>query len=140
MSIKLIIFFLGVQSSYSENIEVPAEEFGDTVQWIITDEKVWRVKTFALDQDVHPYLIAPVQELSIDPVDLAFSNTEKHYGDVIVRSIVLQTEAGVEDLRHDLAAAGLDPNLNVSPSGFLFWTPEGTNYSTKSAPRSDQAN
>ena len=70
-----------------------------------------------------------------DLVRLARTNTEKHYGDVLTEGYVISTEEGVDGLRRGLTDRGLSPHLEISDSGFLFWTPEGTHYRTKSQPK-----
>src|SRR5207245_4972487 len=49
----LVLAVLSVQSSYRNNTEKPASDVCDTVQWWITPDNTWRIKTFALDHDIH---------------------------------------------------------------------------------------
>ena len=83
MKMTLIICFLTVKSSYLENTEVPTDGIGDTIQWVITDQSVWRVKTFSLDEDVHPYKLSAQKFSEAEWIDFAQSNNAKHYGDVV---------------------------------------------------------
>lgn len=54
MKTVLVIFFLSVQSSYSGNTEIAATpESFDTVQFYESNGSVWRIKTYAQDEDVH---------------------------------------------------------------------------------------
>jgi hypothetical protein len=130
--VKLVIFFLNVQSSYSANTEEPAtDEAFDTVQFFESDAGSWRIKTFATDQDVHTWHLGTVADI----VALARANTEKHYGDVLVEGYILESQAGIEGLRHELADRGLSTHLEISAAGFVFWAPEGTQYRTKSRPQ-----
>jgi hypothetical protein len=132
MNSTLVIFFLSVQSSYARNTESEAtEEAFDTVQFYESDRGCWRIKTYATDQDVHAWFLGNDVE---DIVALARSNTEKHYGDVLTEGYVLRTDAGVDGLRRELAERGLPEHLEISDSGFVFWTPEGSRYRTKSKP------
>jgi hypothetical protein len=132
MDTFLIIFFLGIRSSYANNKELPATaDVFDTVQFYAAGDKAWRIKTFASDEDVHTWALDRPQDI----VDLATSNTEKHYGDVITEGYVLRTEAGVDGLRNELLSRGLSPTLECSESGLVFWAPEGTSYRTKSVPQ-----
>ena len=85
MKMTLIICFLTVKSSYLENTEVPTDGIGDTIQWVITDQSVWRVKTFSLDEDVHPYKLSEQKFSEAEWIDFAQSNNAKHYGDVVNR-------------------------------------------------------
>ncbi|MDI1447696.1 hypothetical protein [Polyangium sp. 6x1] len=129
--ITLVVFFLSVQSSYAENTEVPATaDVFDTVQFVESETGCWRIKTFAADQDVHPWHLGNTS----DCVALAHANTEKHYGDVLEKGYVLRTGEGIEGLRRELAERGLSTHLEVSPSGLVFCTPEGTRYRSKTTP------
>ena len=134
MKTTLIIFFLGIQSSYSENREEPIEGFADTVQWVITDERVWRIRTYAVDQDVHVHLVAKEIDPSIDYVTLAQANVEKHYGDVLNGKVILHSDKGVPGIEAHLVRHGLGAHLNMGQNGMLFWSPEGTDYRTRSHP------
>lgn len=56
MNSTLVIFFLSVQSSYAENTEADAtEDAFDTVQFYESERGSWRIKTYAVDQDVHAW-------------------------------------------------------------------------------------
>lgn len=128
----LIVFFLTVQSQYTENTEAPATpQSFDTVQFYAGGESSWRIKTFAVDQDVHIWSLGPYKA---DILELARTNTSKHYGDVLGNEVVIETEDGIEGLRRELRARGLDDNLELPPSGAVFWAPRGTRYRTKSRP------
>ncbi|WP_338849649.1 hypothetical protein V8J88_11370 [Massilia sp. W12] len=133
MKMVLVIFFLSVQSSYSENVETAASDTAfDTVQFYAADGKNWRIKTYAKDQDVH---IWSLDRNLADIVALARTNTEKHYGDVLTGGYIIETQEGLEGLRRALSARGLAPNLQLPPSGAVFWAPEGSHYRSKSVPK-----
>jgi hypothetical protein len=133
MKTVLVVFFLSTQSSYSENTEIAATEVAfDTVQFCAADGMNWRIKTYAKDQDVHIWSLG--KDVA-DIVALARANTEKHYGDVLREGYVIETEEGLEGVRRGLKARGLAPNLELPPSGAVFWAPEGTRYRTKSSPK-----
>nr|WP_315230194.1 hypothetical protein [uncultured Albidiferax sp.] len=133
METILVIFFLSVQSSYSNNTEIPAtEDAFDTVQFYAADGMSWRIKTYAQDHDVHIWSLG---ESTSDLVALARSNTEKHYADVLTKGHVIETEAGIEGVRRKLEERGLPSNLELPPSGAVFWAPPGTAYRSKSVPK-----
>lgn len=133
MNVVLVIFFLTVQSSYLSNSEAEAtKDSFDTVQFVATDNGAWRIKTYATDQDVHVWSIGASPK---NIVDLARQNTEKHYGDVLSRGYVIKSTAGIEGLRHELKKHGLSNDLEISELGFLFWTPAGSNYRSRSKPK-----
>jgi hypothetical protein len=131
METVLVVFRLAIKSSYAQNVELDAsaEEF-DTVQFYYGGVDCWRIKTFAVDQDVHVWNIGKVEDL----VAMARTNTEKHYGDVLSEGYILKSDSGLEGIRAELADRGLDAHLEVAKAGFAFWTPEGTNYRNKSRP------
>jgi hypothetical protein len=132
MKTTLIIFFLTVRSSYSADAEEAATaEAIDTVQFHQLESGGWRIKTYAMDQDVHVWSLGKVDDI----VSLAKSNTEKHYGDVLAEAYILESRSGIDGLRQELAVRGLSTHLEISDSGFVFWAPEGTRYRTKSTPQ-----
>lgn len=132
MKSVLVIFFLSVRSSYSANSELPAtDEAFDTVQFYAHDGMNWRIRTYAQDEDVHVWSLGPNVS---DIVSLARANTEKHYEDVLAEGYVIDTDDGLEGVRRELQERGLDPHLELPPSGAVFWAPAGTRYRTRSAP------
>lgn len=133
MKTVLVVFFLSIQSSYSENSEMDATDTAfDTVQFYAANGMNWRIKTYAKDQDVHIWSLG---ENVADIVTLARATTEKHYADVLREGYVIETEEGLDGVRRGLIERGLAPNLELPPSGAVFWTPEGTRYRTKSEPK-----
>ena len=133
MNVVLVIFLLTVQSSYRNNIESDAtEEAFDTVQFFATDKGAWRIKTYAMDQDVHVWSIASTSK---DVVGLAERNTDAHYGDVLSKHYVITAADGIEGLRRSLKEHALPDHLEISEAGFLFWAPAGTSYRTRSRPQ-----
>lgn len=134
MKITLIICFLTIKSSYLENNEVPTDDVGDTIQWVISDQNVWRIKTYSLDEDVHPHML-PAQDFSeAEWIDLAESSNAKNYGDVIEKTLILISSSGPEGLSKQLSNNGIGGKMNVGPNGLMFWSPEGTSYRSKSQP------
>ncbi len=131
MKAVLVLFLLSIKSSYVNDDESEAtDEQFDTIQFVQTDKGTWRIKTFAVDEDVHLWSI----EAADDIVELAVENTNKHYGDVIDEAFVIESEDGIEGLRKGLEKQGLSTHLEISPRGPLFWAPPGTQYKTKSSP------
>ena len=53
----LVLAILTVESSYVQEIERPATRVPDTVQFWFAPESDWRIKTFAIDHDIHAYRI-----------------------------------------------------------------------------------
>lgn len=74
----LLLAVLNIQSSYSRNIEESFDGSSgvpDTLQWWITPESAWRIKTYALDHDIHTHSVAAQPDF----IELARSNNRKHY-------------------------------------------------------------
>lgn len=132
MKATLVIFFLTIQSSYANDSESDATPTTfDTVQFYAAGDAAWRIKTYAMDEDVHFWSLGEQTE---DIVALARRSTEKHYGDVLAETCVIETEDGIEGLKRELASHGLETNLELPPFGAVFWAPAGTRYRTKSEP------
>jgi hypothetical protein len=132
----LLLAILSVQSSYLREVEVPLQQptdVPDTLQWWIGNDMVWRVKTFAVDHDIHAYSVGPP-----DPgtLELARTNNQKHYGDVIAAQHVLEfTDCGdAAEVTRVCGLAGLEPRVEVAALGFAFWRPDDTKYRTQSQP------
>lgn len=72
----LIVAPLTVSSSYGQNVEEPAGESFDTVQFFLPDggDAVYRVRTFALDHDIHVHQIGW-------PADSAHDRARTHLDD-----------------------------------------------------------
>ena len=59
----LILAVLTVESSYLQEVERPTKNVPDTVQFWFTPDSQWRIKTFAIDHDIHVHRIgAPGSE------------------------------------------------------------------------------
>jgi hypothetical protein len=131
----LLVFRLTVQSSYTEESEHEADdEHFDTVQWWLAPGQSWRIKTFAIDSDIHTHHLAgPVAESK------ARENTEKHYGEVIASSFVLKLAdlSDKQQVRKVMEEHGGAVALEVDRNGgrFAFWNPLRIKYSTKSQPQ-----
>lgn len=131
----LLIFFLNVESSYVQNIERGATGHGDTVQFMLLRGHAWRIKTYAMDQDVHVWSLGPMSGEEFQK--LARSNTEKHYGDVLVRMATVE-DAGdsVAGLRNALVRSALGGSLEAAhDEAFAFWVPQPGVYATRSKPQ-----
>jgi hypothetical protein len=132
MKTVLVIFFLTVQTSYLRDVETEAtDDTFDTVQFFSGERGCWRIKTYASDEDVHAWSIGAPDDI----VALARQNTEEHYGDLLSEGYIIETTEGIEGLRRELLERGLSDHLEISKSGFLFWTPAGTAYRSKSTPK-----
>jgi hypothetical protein len=131
----LVVAELSVASSYARNTEVTIIGTAppDTVQWWLDTSGCWRIKTFALDHDIHVYSLGKQDLASFRPYTL--ENTEKHYGDVISRLLVLEFPSlEPESTGAVLRKVGLGASLEVAPAGFAFWNPDGGRYRSQTRP------
>ncbi|MBL8021578.1 MAG: hypothetical protein JNM27_18045 [Leptospirales bacterium] len=136
MKTTIIIVILSVASSYSRNVEEPAATHYDTLQWWITPTQIFRIKTFALDSDLHVHTIKP--DATRDFVKIASENNQKHYGDITIRSVQIEIAGDLQaqDWRKILAAHKLSGRFETSTDKKIpFWNPDGRSYNTTTAPQ-----
>jgi len=131
----LLLAILNIRSSYSQNVERRAgrDEPPDTLQWWIGGDAVWRIRTFAVDHDIHTYRAEVVPDI----LEIAAENNLKHYGNIIESQYHLEfadcnDRADVENV---FAKTGLQPNLEVAGDRFAFWNPDQARYRTQTVPR-----
>ncbi len=133
MNGTLFVAILSVRSSYLRNVESPATETDvpDTVQWWLGSGGVWRIKTFALDHDIHTHSAG--QSLTLDQ---ARDNTERHYGDVIRRlaEVPIPEVDDESAVVSALEKAGLAPLFELASGRFVFWKPDRDRYYSQSTP------
>src|SRR5262245_38647949 len=109
----LVLAVLSVKSSYLREVEEPldgADDVPDTLQWWIGEDVAWRIKTYALDHDIHTH---SVDRGGHDLVALAQTNNRKHYGDVIASQHVLEFQdcTDAKEVRRVFKGVGLEPRL-----------------------------
>ena len=67
MKAVLVLFLLSIKSSYVNDDESEAtDEQFDTIQFVQTDKGTWRIKTFAVDEDVHLWSIEAADDMTFD--------------------------------------------------------------------------
>ncbi|KXI30847.1 hypothetical protein [Paraglaciecola hydrolytica] len=133
MEIVLIIFVLTIKGSYAENVEAPADGYNaDTVQFFIESNQAWRIKTFAIDQDVHVYSLGIPNETIEEKV---IASTERSYRDVLAKKYIIRSKAGIDGIKVELKKLNLSQDLEISNNGFAFWVPANTQYRTKTKPK-----
>jgi hypothetical protein len=133
----LVLAILNVKSSYLREVEELVSgplDVPDTVQWWIAADAAWRIKTFALDHDIHTHSIGVPKA---DLIRVAEDNTAKHYGDVInVRHLLHFVDVtNADEVAGVLRSADLAPRLEVAPGRFAFWKPDDAEYHTQSEPK-----
>ena len=130
----LLVYKLAIQSSYADNVEGEADDTHfDTVQWHVTADRAWRIRTFAVDDDVHLHEVAG----PVDPAALRES-TRRNYEDVVAEAF----EVTLPDLHDaDAVAAAMAPHggaeaLEVDRNGgrFAFWNPLGVRFVGRTEP------
>jgi len=130
----LIVGRLSVQSSYLRNEESPAaSEHFDTVQWFLGPTVAWRIRTYAVDCDIHLHRVDPVAGL----IELALQSTQSHYAEVLAELVrveltdCLNEAQASRELCAALGAAGWHYAEDLDMG---FWNPSELHYSTKSTP------
>jgi len=118
----LVLAVLNVKSSYLRDVEKSLEgedDIPDTLQWWIGPENAWRIKTFALDHDIHVYSVGPG---SAELVELTQENNAKHYGEVIACQHILAFKdcEDAKEVRRVFKKTGLSPRLEVATGRFAF--------------------
>jgi hypothetical protein len=131
----IVLSILMVQSSYIKNIELTLEsrdDIPDTVQWWISDQGSWRIKTFGLDHDIHPHFLGSADGLQ----EMALSNTRKHYADVIASEHIIELDDATNssELISKCEKLGLSATIEVAPGQFAFWKPDEGRYFSQSQP------
>jgi len=131
----LVIGILAIESSYAQNTERPSRGTPDTVQFWIGPDSVWRIRTYAIDHDIHPHRLGDLGTVKA-PTEFAREHIKKHYRDVLASTVVLDL-ADVSDAKaaqRALAQHRLKGSLEIAKSGFVFWNPDGGPYRTETSP------
>ena len=132
----LLLAILTTKSSYVQEVEEPIDgssDVPDTLQWWIAPEVTWRIRTYALDHDIHAHEMRGL----VDAIRLARANNEKNYGDIISVQHQFDFADCTDKSETDAAmsAAGLEPRLEVAAGRFAFWKPDDAKYRTQSTPK-----
>lgn len=131
---RLLVYKLAIQSSYATNTELEADDTHfDTVQWWLTSDGAWRVRTFAIDNDVHLHHVAKAMA-----ADVVRKLTTQNYEDVVAEAFevelsALDDAAAVALAMQELGGAAA---LEVDRNGarFAFWNPLGVRFVSQSEP------
>jgi hypothetical protein len=132
----LVLTVLAVRSSYLQELEKPLgsdTEAPDTVQWWIASTGSWRIKTYAIDHDIHTFSVGGASNLT----ELALANAQKHYGDVIQSNHVIELRDCRDPAEVSAAfrAEGLEPRIEIAEGPFAFWKPDDGRYHSQSQPK-----
>jgi hypothetical protein len=132
----LFLAVLSIKTSYSRNIELSVEganDIPDTLQWWFGASGCWRIRTYALDHDIHPLQTGNSAKTTLQ---LAKQNNQKHYGDVIVaqHEIYFVDCANRGELEAEFGRIGLPPRLEIEVADlYAYWKPDDTEYWTQSS-------
>jgi hypothetical protein len=129
----LVLGILTVESSYAEDIERPSRGVPDTLQLWLGADRAWRIKTYAIDHDVHAHRLG----LGPWPAEWAREHIQKHYGDVLASLVILDFPDTTDRnaAQRVLTQHKLKGHLEIAKRGFAFWNPDGGQYETKTKPK-----
>jgi len=128
----LIIYILSISSSYSDNVELPADKYFDVIEFWITDSSAYRIKTYSKDLDIH------VHSFKVDNknegIIVAEQTTPNSYGDIIKKVIKIELIGNETDeqLEGILKENGLNGKFEIKD--FVFWNPDLREYRTLTKP------
>jgi hypothetical protein len=127
----LVIALLSTESSYKSEIERPATAVEDTIQFSI-GAKPWRIRTYAIDHDIHIYSIGGTLNASG-----AVAHIDRNYLDILKRRYTLKFKDPKDpvEVARVLASVDLRGTLEVAPAGFAFYNPDRQKYHTQSTPK-----
>lgn len=132
----LVLAVLSVKSSYSRNLEIAlqGDDVPDALPWWLGRDTCWRVRTYALDHDIHAYFVGNSAQITLE---LAKKNNLKNYGDVIEVQHVFHFVDCTDrsEVEAEFGRIGLASRIEVNPPRFAFWKPDEVVYSTKSTPK-----
>ena len=128
----LVVGILTIESSYRANRGGPASRVPDTIQFWVTGDRSWRVRTYAVDHDIHVHALDPVPN---EARTVAEEHIRRNYGDVLAKVVVLSVGKESSSDIATLRTAGLQGSLERSAGGVVFWNPDGGRYHTQSTPR-----
>ena len=128
----LVVALLTTESSYQSEIERLSTSVEDTIQFSFSASGRWRIRTYAIDHDIH---VHSIDNGTIDD-HFAEAHIDKHYGEILEKRYTLKFKNpnDIEDVSRVLQAAGLRGTLEVAPAGFAFYNPDSQKYRTQSEP------
>jgi hypothetical protein len=133
---RLVLAILATESSYAQEVERAEGAVPDTVQFWLTPDKQWRVRTYAIDHDIHVYQVGSRADGSGLSATEAADHIATHYANIIAKTATLNfRDPGDQDeVRRVLAAKRLKGTLEIGKAGVAFYNPDNGEYRTKSRP------
>lgn len=133
----LVLALLTTESSYKSEVERPATAIVDTAQFWFGPQALWRIRTYAIDHDIHVYTLGARQDgSSLTTADIE-AHINKHYADVLGKLYVIQFNDPNNGAKVSkvLQEHGLSGALVLASAGFAFYNPDRGQYKTQSAPK-----
>jgi hypothetical protein len=133
MAARLIVGVLNVRSSFRSGEERPWSkgEAPDTVQWCVgEDGTAWRLRSYAFDHDLHALLCGVQGDWDADEAAVV-EEMRAQYGDML--KSVHKIDVSARRAKKLLRESRLSQSVEVAPSGFAFWNPDGQPYQTQLA-------
>jgi hypothetical protein len=133
----LMLAILSIKSSYIQDIEEAAtasSDVPDTLQWWIAPTGSWRIRTYAIDHDIHTFQLSnPPPNL----LDVVRENNRKRYADVTAAEFEFNFADCTNKAEIDAAFSRteLEPRLEIAAGRFAFWKPDDARYRTQSSPK-----
>jgi len=120
----LLLAILTVKGSYADNIELPLEsptDVPDTVQWWIAAMGTWRIRTFAVDHDIHTYRVGYADDMLV----VAEATNQRNYGDITKVECTLRFADCRDqlDVQARFSEVGLTPRLEIAGEDFTKTDP-----------------
>jgi len=133
----LVLALLTTESSYKSEIERPATNVPDTVQVWFGAQDPWRIRTYAIDHDIHIYSLGASENGVAFTPTVAEAHIEKHYSKVIKHRYVIRFKNPNDsaEVTRVLEQNGLHGTLEVAPAGFAFYNPDVAKYKSQSTPK-----
>lgn len=133
----LVLTILSTESSYAREIERPATKVPDTIQFWLAPKSQWRIRTYAIDHDIHTHVLGARPDGSCFTTAEASAHTKKIYQDIISSTVVLHflDPNNKDEVRRVLSEHKLAGTLEVNKDGIAFYNPDNGEYRTKSKPK-----
>ena len=133
----LVIAILTTESSYKSEIEHTATIVADTIQYWFGAESPRRIRTYAIDHDIHIYSLGDREDGSPFIPSEAEEHINKHYSDIIKNLYVIKFKDpnNATEVAQILESYNLSGLLEVAPAGFAFYNPDRAKYKTQSQPK-----
>lgn len=130
----LLLATFTVRSTYAANSETAAAGNAfDTIQFWLGPEDGWRIRTFAVNHDLHVHHLADFSEDSGDRIRVLQDHLERMYQDIVERVYLLVFDDASDEalVARILEANGLSGALEHAEAGFAFYNPDGGEYRTQ---------